>query len=312
MMKWRHTGDFMNEYIDKLNIYLPIDFANEENNAYRQYLLDSFHENCEKGKYQFAIMAFHMLFMSFLYKEFWELKSFSIAKVSSLCRSNANFGNINDIFDASVIPEKTMIDQYLGVHSWHINKKDAVKSFVDKRDNCAHASGFIQYNQDEAERYFLDVLDYTEKISKANKSNTVQIFQEKLIAFFKDSDEFNSKTCGEFIFELLRKIKISLKDICYIVSADMPKYVIDDESGIFKVAYYFAMIQLHFEYIQSTAENALDLTNEYFIDTLYLFLETLEPEKKFSLQVQVEDEIEYLNSYSAPISLRKISTIIQG
>ena len=37
----------MNEYIDKLNMYLPIDFADEENNAYRQYLIESFHENCE-------------------------------------------------------------------------------------------------------------------------------------------------------------------------------------------------------------------------------------------------------------------------
>ncbi len=299
----------MNEYIDKLNMYLPIDFANDENNAYRQYLIDSFHENCDKGKHQFAIMAFHMLFMSFLYKEFWELKLFSFDKVQGLCRSNASFNGINNIFDASVIPEKTMIDQYLGVHSWHANKKNTVKGFVDKRDNCAHASGFVQYNESESERIYLDVLDQAQKISQANKTNIIRIIQERLISFFQNADEFNAKTSCEFIFDLIREIKLSPCDISYVLSADTPKIVTDDNSGILVVAYYFALLQLHSEYLQSSFENLLNFPDEYFVDKLYLYLDTLDPDKKQALQVQVEDEIAYLESYGASISMKNLNSI---
>jgi len=299
----------MNKYIDKLNMYLPIDFANDENNAYRQYLIDSFHENCNKCKHQFAIMAFHMLFMSFLYKEFWELKLFSFDKVQGLCRSNASFNGINNIFDASVIPEKTMIDQYLGVHSWHANKKNTVKGFVDKRDNCAHASGFVQYNESESERIYLDVLDQAQKISQANKTNIIRIIQEHLVSFFKNDDEFNAKTSCEYVFDLIRDIKISPCDISYVLSSDTPKIVTDDISGILVVAYYFALLQLHSEYLQSSIENLLNIPDEYFVDKLYLYLDTLDPDKKQALQVQVEDELDYLNAYGTIISIKKLFDI---
>ncbi len=299
----------MNEYIDKLNMYLPIDFADEENNAYRQYLIESFHENCEKGKHQFALMAFHMLFMSFLYKEFWELKQFSFSKVQGLCKSDAKFNGINNIFEASIIPEKTMIDQYLSIHSWHVNKKNAVKEFVDKRDNCAHASGFIQYDASESERIYLDVLDQAQKISQANKQNVVDIIQKKLIDFIKNEDEFNAKTSGEFISDLIREVKISPRDISYVLSADTPQIVTDDTSGIFIVAYFFAMLQLHSGYLQNSVENTLNIPDEYFADRLYLYLDTLDADRKLALQVQVEDEMEYLNACGTLISVGKLSDI---
>lgn len=299
----------MNDYIDKLNMYLPIDFANEENNTYRQYLMDSFHENCEKGKHQFALMAFHMLFMSFLYKEFWELKHFSFCKVQGLCNSDASFNAIKNIFDASIISEKKMIDQYLSVHSWHVNKKKAIQEFVNKRDNCAHASGFIQYDESESERIYLDVLGQAQKISKANEQNIVNIIQTKLGDFFQNDNEFNSKTSGEFIFDLIRETKISPCDISYVLSADIPKIVTDDTSGIFIVAYYFAMLQLHSNYLQNSFENTLNIPDEYYVDKLYLYLHTLDTDKKLSLQVQVEDEITYLNTYGTLISVNKLSDI---
>lgn len=299
----------MNDYIDKLNMYLPIDFANEENNTYRQYLIDSFHENYEKGKHQFALMAFHMLFMSFLYKEFWELKQFNFCIVQGLCNSNANFNEIKNIFDASTIPEKTMIEQYLSVHSWHANKKKTIKEFVDKRDNCAHASGFIQYDKSDSERIYLDVLEQAQKISKANEQNIVDIIQTELVNFFLNNSEFNAKTSGEFIFDLIREIKISPCDISYVLSADTPKIVTDDTSGIFIVAYYFAMLQLHSNYLQNSFENTLNIPDEYYVDKLYLYLHTLDTDKKLSLQVQVEDEITYLNTYGTLISINKLSDI---
>jgi hypothetical protein len=307
----------MDDYIGELNMYLPIDFADTENDEYRQYLMDTFLENCQNEKYQFALMAFHMMFMSFLYKEFWELKTFSFSKVSGLCRADAKFNNINNIFDASIIPEKTMIDQYLSsIYSWHLNKRDAVKAFVDKRDNCAHASGFVQYRKADAERYFQDVLEYTQKISKANKPNIVLMFFEQLKSYLENSDEFNSKTTGEFVFDKVKDIKLSYIDITYILKEPIPQYISDDESCMFKVAYYFAMMQLHSLFLQHISTTSLsdDLSMDefYFSDQLYLLMETIDSDKRATLQIQSEDELEYLQSTGYTATLEKLAEIIHS
>ena len=67
----------MEEYIHKLLYYLPIDFGDTENNEYKTYLVQACCENYTNEKFQFSLMAFHMLFMAFLYKEFWTLKTYS-------------------------------------------------------------------------------------------------------------------------------------------------------------------------------------------------------------------------------------------
>lgn len=302
--------NIMDEYIEKLNMYLPIDFADEENNEYRQYLIETFKENCEKEKYQFALMAFHMMFMSFLYKEFWELKTFSYSTVEQLCNNNGKFKEIKQMFDASIIPEQTVIDQYLSLFSWHVNKKNTVKALVDTRDKCAHASGFIQYQKNDAERFFLDVLDHTKKISSANITNICNIFFERLNTVLQDSDQLNARTSGENSLSELRELKLSCRDIKYILESNIPEIVMIDASGIFKIFYYFGMIQLHSNYLNNAAEPDLAFNENYFVDQLYMFLETCEPEIKESLRIQIEDEIIFLDTHNCTLDYLKIKDMM--
>gem|GEM_PF-6997981 len=58
----------MEEYLEKIHRYLPLKFADDEANEFIKYLSDAYIENIEKGKYQFAFKAFHMLYMTFVYK----------------------------------------------------------------------------------------------------------------------------------------------------------------------------------------------------------------------------------------------------
>ncbi len=48
-------------------------------------------------------MTFHMMFMSFLYSEFWVLKTFSYNKVERLCASNGKFENILAIYSMNLL-----------------------------------------------------------------------------------------------------------------------------------------------------------------------------------------------------------------
>ena len=55
--------------------YLPLSFKSEEEQAYIAFLWDAFTANYENEKYQFAFLAFHMLTMSFVYCNVWQIKN---------------------------------------------------------------------------------------------------------------------------------------------------------------------------------------------------------------------------------------------
>lgn len=299
----------MEKYIYMLNDYLPIDFDDSENNAYRDYLIETYIENCENGKFQFALMAFHMLFMTFMYKEFWGLKNYNFEVVKKLCDNNGKFGGIENIFDMSIIPELTTIDNFLSVFKWHINKKDAVKEFVNKRDRCAHASGFIQFEKDNMERHLQDVLDYAEKISFEIK-NSVQVrFCKDLEEYFK-ADYFKTSLSAEYVDIILKGKKYSVKDIKYIFELDTLKVVNEDELGDIKVAYYFIMLALQEKYAVNTSKYELTQSVDYYENQLYFFIDSLDEEKYEKLQIQIEDEYYYLKDKCQNVSLILLQKLI--
>jgi len=54
--------------------YLPIRFKNSVEQEYIEFLWDSFESNYNNEKYQFSFIAYHMLFMSFVYFNVWQIK----------------------------------------------------------------------------------------------------------------------------------------------------------------------------------------------------------------------------------------------
>ncbi|MDQ3099908.1 MAG: hypothetical protein M3R08_00855 [Bacteroidota bacterium] len=61
----------------KINDYLPVSFRNPEEQEYVAFLWSSFELNYKEGKYQFAFIAFHMLYMSAVYFNVWQIRRFA-------------------------------------------------------------------------------------------------------------------------------------------------------------------------------------------------------------------------------------------
>ncbi|MEA3447112.1 MAG: GxxExxY protein [Bacteroidota bacterium] len=62
--------------------YLPNRFKQRDEQEYIEFLWEAFESNYQNEKYQFAFIAYHMLFMSFVYFTIWQIKSVeSIAPV---------------------------------------------------------------------------------------------------------------------------------------------------------------------------------------------------------------------------------------
>lgn len=58
----------------ELGNYLPLSFKTESEQKYIQFLWEAFESNYENKKYQFAFLAYHMLTMSFVYFNIWQIK----------------------------------------------------------------------------------------------------------------------------------------------------------------------------------------------------------------------------------------------
>lgn len=54
--------------------YLPLSFKTPKEQEYVAFLWDAYTSNCENQKYQFAFLAYHMLTMSFVYFNIWQIK----------------------------------------------------------------------------------------------------------------------------------------------------------------------------------------------------------------------------------------------
>ena len=58
----------------ELGNYLPFSFKTRSEQDYIAFLWDAFETNCIHGKYQFAFLAYHMLSMSFVYFNIWQIR----------------------------------------------------------------------------------------------------------------------------------------------------------------------------------------------------------------------------------------------
>ncbi len=54
--------------------YLPNSYKTRDEQDYINFLWESYESNYNNGKYPFAFIAFHMLYMSFVYFEVWQIK----------------------------------------------------------------------------------------------------------------------------------------------------------------------------------------------------------------------------------------------
>ena len=66
-------GSIMANAIDILE-YLPNSYKTRDEQDYINFLWESFESNYNNAKYPFAFIAYHMLYMSFVYFEVWQIK----------------------------------------------------------------------------------------------------------------------------------------------------------------------------------------------------------------------------------------------
>lgn len=276
----------MEEKVNELRNYLPIYFESKENNEYVEYLTSAYLKNVEAEKYQFSFIAFHILYMCFIYKTIWSLKkngdTANFNAIMNSCRHKHKLSVYSSLFDISVLGETDSFN-FIRLFPFHQNDIDKFSYPVKVRNHCAHASGKLHYKEKEIEEYVCKELEYISQIQQ----KTEPILKKMFIDFLRENwnpEKRPFSTSETAIDDFIRKNLFSIKDIEYLIRLDIPE--LGKKSDNKKIIY---MKVLYLVFL-SIAQRFVEYDSNLFIDNLSLLMHGFKEQKEISIETLVNDE----------------------
>jgi hypothetical protein len=181
--------------------YLPTSFKTRDEQDYINFLWDSYEVNYKNDKFQFAFMAFHLVFMTYAYFQIWKIYNGNVDDFKKSCLGfdkldtliaeleERNIKNIADSkpleilypFSFSEINERTIMIFFklIGCDKSKIGK---YKKIVDERNEIAHANGkLIFVAVENLDKKINEIMLLVEEIQKHSASILNACFKQFLI-----------------------------------------------------------------------------------------------------------------------------------
>ena len=133
----------------ELGNYLPLSFKTPKEQEYIAFLWDAFETNYSNKKHQFAFLAYHMLTMSFVYFNIWQIKQ---NRPADFLKATYGFTKDNEDtvlsatspFTFSEIGESAIF-RFLKLIDCDNGKIGSYTKLVKDRNASAHPNGIIHY-----------------------------------------------------------------------------------------------------------------------------------------------------------------------
>src|SRR5689334_21791908 len=138
----------------ELGKYLPLSFRSPKEQEYIEFLWDAFETNYTHDKYQFAFLAYHMLTMSFVYFEIWQIKQ-TRAKDFEMAMVGFNKDLERELLDATSpftfwrVNESSVL-RFLKLIGCDNAKVGSYAALVKERNDTAHSNGNIFFSTQTA------------------------------------------------------------------------------------------------------------------------------------------------------------------
>lgn len=131
--------------------YLPLSFKAEGEEKYIRFLWDAFQTNYEAEKYEFAGIAFHLLYMSFVSFSVWQIRAarqldFDKALVGFLLTSESGLLNADSPFKFFENLKESQLFRFLKLIGCSNEQVGEFAKFVKRRNKIAHPSGTVFFN----------------------------------------------------------------------------------------------------------------------------------------------------------------------
>jgi len=134
----------------ELRNYLPLSFKTYSEQEYIAFLWDAFETNYNHGNHQFAFLAYHMLTMSFVYFNIWQIRQsrpedFEKGLIGFGKDIEKNLIGATSPFVFSTVNERSIL-RLLKLIACDNSKIGTYAKLVDDRNETAHPNGNIFFS----------------------------------------------------------------------------------------------------------------------------------------------------------------------
>lgn len=139
----------------ELGEYLPQSFANASEQAYLDFLWSAFQTNYEAERYEFASLAFHLLYMSFVSFSVWQIRlarpePFAMAMVGFRSEEEGSLKDCDSPFKFYDRLKESQIFRFLKLIGCSNQQVGEFAKFVRRRNKIAHPTGTVFFNDQAA------------------------------------------------------------------------------------------------------------------------------------------------------------------
>lgn len=171
----------------ELSNYLPLSFKSPNEQEYIEFLWDAFVTNYEHGKFQFAFLAYHMLTMSFVYFNIWQIRrgsraDFEKAMVGFNKDVEKKLLEATSPFTICEVPESTVM-RFLKLIGCDNSKIGTYAKLVRDRNDAAHSNGNIFFSTRAAlDIKIVEILRIVAEIQEHSEPVIQQCYRDFLLS----------------------------------------------------------------------------------------------------------------------------------
>lgn len=211
----------------EIHDYLPLAYPSAGEGEYIRFVWEAFESNYVAGKYQFAILAFHMLYMSYVYFSVWQIKQ---AKPEAFTHAvlfqqkEKELLTASSPFTFSEVNERSIFKflRLAGCENQHIGK---FQKLVDQRNEIAHPNGNIFFSdQATANQRIEEVMQQIRGI----QNHMPSVLHACLLQFLRDSANPDEREIADsevhVEMNFLHKHYLSRKDIEACLACNLSEF----------------------------------------------------------------------------------------
>lgn len=220
----------------ELDNYLPLSFKTRSEQKYIAFLWDAFETNYTHGKYQFAFLAYHMLTMSFVYFNVWQIRQtreedFEKGLIGFGKDIEKNLLGATSPFVFSTVNERSIL-RFLKLIGCDNGKIGTYAKLVDDRNDTAHPNGNIFYSEASAlERKISEILRIVEEIQNHSRPVIEHCYHDFLLQNHNPEEREYPDAADQIREILIHKNYFSRKDIEICLGFDITSLLVYEDNG---------------------------------------------------------------------------------
>ncbi|HEX5010777.1 MAG TPA: hypothetical protein VFY71_10270 [Planctomycetota bacterium] len=210
----------------ELGNYLPLSFKSPKEQEYIDFLWDAFETNYTDGKYQFAFLAYHMLTMSFVYFNIWQIKQtepkdFAMGLIGFGKDIEKSLLEATSPFVFSTVNERSIL-RFFKLIACDNGKIGTYAKLVDDRNDTAHPNGNIFFSTQAAlDTKITEILRVVDEIQTHSKPVIEHCYREFLIENHDPDERAYPDPADQIREVLIHENYLSQKDIEICLGLDI-------------------------------------------------------------------------------------------